>query len=123
MTRAPLRGVLRPGRLVIVDLRDEFIEKDEALGLFVLLLQVFAEATYQGRPFNRLVVFDDSSRRPRRRSVQPAPQYTIHSSSRAFQRARFWDCLAAPTTTARCSRQRRRCDAAMLCRAAALSRL
>lgn len=52
--------VLRPGRLVIVDLRDEFIEKDEALGLFVVLLQVFAEATYQGRSFNKLVVFDEA---------------------------------------------------------------
>jgi DNA phosphorothioation-dependent restriction protein DptH len=31
-----LSEVLRPGRLVIVDLRDEFIEKDEALGLFVV---------------------------------------------------------------------------------------
>jgi hypothetical protein len=55
-----LTDVIRPGRLVIVDLRDEFIEKDEALGLFVVLLQVFAEATYQGRPFNKLVVFDEA---------------------------------------------------------------
>ena len=55
-----LVNVLRPGRLVIVDLRDEFIEKDEALGLFVVLLQVFAEATYQGHSFNKLVVFDEA---------------------------------------------------------------
>lgn len=55
-----LTGVVRPGRLVIVDLRDEFIEKDEALGLFVVLLQLFAEATYQGRSFNKLVVFDEA---------------------------------------------------------------
>ena len=55
-----LTDVLRPGRLVIVDLRDEFIEKDEALGLFVVLLQVFAEATYQGHVFNKLVVFDEA---------------------------------------------------------------
>jgi hypothetical protein len=55
-----LVDVVRPGRLVIVDLRDEFIEKDEALGLFVVLLQVFAEATYQGRHFNKLVVFDEA---------------------------------------------------------------
>ena len=31
------RVPLRPGRLVIVDLRDELVEKDEALGLFVVL--------------------------------------------------------------------------------------
>ena len=45
---------------MIVDLRDELIEKDEALGLFVVLLQMFAETTYQGRRFNKLVVFDEA---------------------------------------------------------------
>ena len=55
-----LTEVLRPGRLVIVDLRDEFIEKDEALGLFVVLLQMFADTTHQGRRFNKLVVFDEA---------------------------------------------------------------
>jgi DNA helicase HerA-like ATPase len=55
-----LMDVLRPGRLVIVDLRDELVEKDEALGLFVVLLQLFAETTYEGRPFNKLVVFDEA---------------------------------------------------------------
>ena len=54
-----------PGRLIIVDLRDEFIEKDEALGLFVVLLQLFADAKYrddQGveHSFNKLVVFDEA---------------------------------------------------------------
>ncbi len=60
-----LKDVIRPGRLIIVDLRDEFIEKDEALGLFVVLLQLFADAKYvdqQGteRSFNKLVVFDEA---------------------------------------------------------------
>jgi hypothetical protein len=55
-----LANVLRPGRLLIVDLRDELIEKDEALGLFVVLLQIFADATYRGRSFNKLVVFDEA---------------------------------------------------------------
>jgi DNA phosphorothioation-dependent restriction protein DptH len=55
-----LGQLLRPGRLVIVDLRDEFMEKDQALGLFVVLLQLFAEVTYQGRKFNKLVVFDEA---------------------------------------------------------------
>ena len=55
-----LGEVLRPGRLVIVDLRDEFMEKDQALGLFVVLLQLFAEVTYEGRKFNKLVVFDEA---------------------------------------------------------------
>jgi hypothetical protein len=55
-----LSSVIRPGRLIIVDLRDEFIEKDEALGLFVVLLQLFADAKYQGESFNKLVVFDEA---------------------------------------------------------------
>jgi DNA phosphorothioation-dependent restriction protein DptH len=55
-----LGDVLRPGRLLIVDLRDEYIEKDQALGLFVVLLQLFSEVTYEGRKFNKLVVFDEA---------------------------------------------------------------
>jgi len=55
-----LSTLIQPGRLVIVDLRDEFIEKDEALGLFVVLLQLFADAEYEGRKFNKLVVFDEA---------------------------------------------------------------
>lgn len=55
-----LTGVVKPGRLIIVDLRDEFIEKDEALGLFVVLLQLFADARIDGRSFNKLVVFDEA---------------------------------------------------------------
>lgn len=60
-----IKDEIRPGRLIIVDLRDEFIEKDEALGLFVVLLQLFADAKYrdaQGteHSFNKLVVFDEA---------------------------------------------------------------
>lgn len=55
-----LGSYLRPGRLVIVDLRDEFIGKDEALGLFVVLLQLFGDAKHEGRKFNKLVVFDEA---------------------------------------------------------------
>jgi len=57
---ASLMQVIRPGRLVIVDLRDEFIEKDQALGLFVVLLQLFADVRVEGRSFNKLVVFDEA---------------------------------------------------------------
>lgn len=55
-----LQDLIRPGRLIIVDLRDEYIEKDEALGLFVVMLQIFSEATYLGNTFNKLVVFDEA---------------------------------------------------------------
>ncbi|MGP4097186.1 methylation-associated defense system ATP-binding protein MAD8 [Nonomuraea sp. KM90] len=57
---ARVKELVRPGRMIIVDLRDEFIEKDEALGLFVVLMQLFAEAQDNGRRFNKLVVFDEA---------------------------------------------------------------
>lgn len=55
-----LQDLIRPGRLIIVDLRDEYIEKDEAFGLFVVMLQIFSEATYLGSAFNKMVVFDEA---------------------------------------------------------------
>ncbi len=57
---ARLQSLIRPGRVIIVDLRDEFIEKDEALGLFVVLLQLFSDAKHEGESFNKLVVFDEA---------------------------------------------------------------
>jgi hypothetical protein len=58
--RSRLGDLLRPGRTVIVDLRDEWVEKDEALGLFVVMLRIFAASRFQGREFNKLVVFDEA---------------------------------------------------------------
>jgi DNA helicase HerA-like ATPase len=55
-----LTSLIRPGRLVIVDLRDDLIEKDDALGLFVVLMQLFADARDGDRRFNKLVVFDEA---------------------------------------------------------------
>jgi DNA helicase HerA-like ATPase len=57
---ASLRQILRPGRLVIVDLRDEFIEREQALGLFVTMLNVFAGAGMGPGGFNKLIVFDEA---------------------------------------------------------------
>jgi DNA phosphorothioation-dependent restriction protein DptH len=56
----PLREKLYPGRLIIVDLRDELIETDEALGLFVVMLRVFAGATHNGKAFSKLIAFDEA---------------------------------------------------------------
>lgn len=56
-----LGEILRPGRLIIVDLRDEFIEKDDALGLFVIMLNIFSGVKqYEGRNFNKFIVFDEA---------------------------------------------------------------
>ena len=55
-----LGPLLKPGHLLIVDLRDEFLEKDQALGLFVVMMQIFSEVSYNGGSFNKLVVFDEA---------------------------------------------------------------
>jgi hypothetical protein len=56
-----LREVLKPGRLIVVDLRDEFIDKDEALGLFVIMLNIFSSVkTINQNPFNKFIVFDEA---------------------------------------------------------------
>jgi hypothetical protein len=56
-----IRDILKPGRLVIVDLRDEFIVRDEALGLFVIMLNIFSGVkTYKEKSFNKFIVFDEA---------------------------------------------------------------
>ena len=45
---------------MIVDLRDEWIEKEEALGLFVVMMRIFASSRSQGKEFNKLVIFDEA---------------------------------------------------------------
>lgn len=56
-----LQRHLRPGRLIIVDLRDEFIQKDEALGLFVVMLNIFSSVMeVDGKRFNKFIVFDEA---------------------------------------------------------------
>jgi len=56
-----LKDSLKPGRLVIVDLRDEFIDKDEALGLFVIMLNIFSSVkNIGGKHFNKFIVFDEA---------------------------------------------------------------
>src|SRR5690606_8928660 len=56
-----LKEAIKPGRLVIVDLRDEFIEKDEALGLFVIMLNIFSGVKeIEGQSFNKFIVFDEA---------------------------------------------------------------
>lgn len=54
-----LAEAMRPGRLLIVDLRDEYIDKDEALGLFVVMLNIMANAGRQ-EGYNKLIVFDEA---------------------------------------------------------------
>lgn len=58
---ASLGGLMRPGRLIIVDLRDEFIEGDEAMGLFAVMLSILASVKEaDGKEFNKLMVFDEA---------------------------------------------------------------
>ena len=56
-----LKGYLKPGRLIIVDLRDELIAKEEALGLFVVILNIFSGVKeIDGKFFNKFIVFDEA---------------------------------------------------------------
>jgi len=56
-----LKQLLKPGRLLLVDLRDEFIEKDDALSIFVVMLNIFAAARQEdGSTFNKFIVFDEA---------------------------------------------------------------
>ena len=56
-----LQDYLHPGRLIIVDLRDEFIDKDEALGLFVVMMNIFSgKSEHNGVGFNKFIVFDEA---------------------------------------------------------------
>ncbi|MEV7435280.1 methylation-associated defense system ATP-binding protein MAD8 [Streptomyces griseoviridis] len=55
-----IKDLARPGRLIVVDLRSDDIEKSDALSLFVVLMHLFSEATDDGRSFNKLVVFDEA---------------------------------------------------------------
>lgn len=58
--QADLRSLLQPGRTIIVDLRDEWLEKEDALGLFVVIMKTFSQAKYGGKEFNKLMVFDEA---------------------------------------------------------------
>ncbi|XYH97114.1 hypothetical protein ACMHYB_56650 [Sorangium sp. So ce1128] len=58
-TRSPVE-LLQPGRTIIVDLRDEWIEKDEALELFVVMMRIFAAQKRGGHDFNKLIIFDEA---------------------------------------------------------------
>jgi hypothetical protein len=51
---------VRPGRLVIVDIRDELIEQDEALAIFMVLLNRFGQVEDGTKSFNKIIVFDEA---------------------------------------------------------------
>jgi DNA phosphorothioation-dependent restriction protein DptH len=55
-----LKSHIKSGRLIIVDLRDEFLQRKEALALLIVLLQIFAEATDAGKPLQKMCVFDEA---------------------------------------------------------------
>ncbi|TAF65683.1 MAG: ATP-binding protein [Cytophagales bacterium] len=56
-----LKNLVRPGRLLLVDLRDELIEKEDALSIFVIMLNIFASAKREdGSAFNKFIVFDEA---------------------------------------------------------------
>ena len=59
-TAPGIGSYVKPGRVIIIDARDEFIEKDEVFALLLVMLQVFSASTYLGKPVNKLIVFDEA---------------------------------------------------------------
>jgi DNA helicase HerA-like ATPase len=45
---------------VIVDIRDELIEQEEALAVFMVLLNRFGQVTDETTQFNKIIVFDEA---------------------------------------------------------------
>lgn len=55
-----LSDYLKPSKLIIIDMRDEFIHKDQALGLFVTALDIFSSTNNSENKFNKFIVFDEA---------------------------------------------------------------
>ncbi|MCM8568890.1 ATP-binding protein [Gramella jeungdoensis] len=55
-----LSNYLNPSKLIIIDMRDEFIHKDQALGLFVTALDIFSATNSSENQFNKFIVFDEA---------------------------------------------------------------
>jgi hypothetical protein len=70
---ADITSHIRPGRLVIVDLRDPYIEEDQALALFMVLLGRFGEVDDPSvGAFNKLIVFDEAHKYMRNEGLTTA---------------------------------------------------
>jgi hypothetical protein len=72
-----VKDYIKPGRLVLVDLRDEYIQKKEALSLLIVLLQLFADTTDNGKPLQKFVVFDEAHKYMRDPSLVDSLTETI----------------------------------------------
>lgn len=58
---ASVSDALRPGRLVIVDLCDEFIDDSDALSLFIAMMGIFSRANSSER-INKLMAFAEANK-------------------------------------------------------------
>lgn len=58
---APVSDTLRPGRLVIVDLCDEFIDDSDAFSLFIAMMGIFSRANPSER-INKLMAFAEANK-------------------------------------------------------------
>lgn len=55
-----LQKFVKPGTLVIVDLRNEMLDKDEAMRILIVLLSRFNNVKIDGKNVNKLVVLDEA---------------------------------------------------------------
>jgi hypothetical protein len=74
---------LRPGRLIQIDLRDEWMEQDEALTLFALLTSVLVLHPDQNEtsPFRILLAYDEAHKFARNKAIREQ-MYTIAAERR-----------------------------------------
>lgn len=55
-----LKSLIRPGRLTLLDLRDEMLESDEAMRLCLIALKLFSNVKEEGRNINKLIILDEA---------------------------------------------------------------
>lgn len=55
-----LEDLIKPGRNIIVDLRDELMHPDDAFALLQVVLQIVAGARHNGKKFPKAVCFDEA---------------------------------------------------------------
>jgi hypothetical protein len=55
-----LKQLVKPGRLTLVDLRDEMLESDEAMRLCLIALKLFSNVKIDGHWISKLIILDEA---------------------------------------------------------------
>jgi hypothetical protein len=80
----------------VVGLRDEFIEKNQALGVFVVELNIFTGTrTDDGSVFNKLIVFDEAHKYITNSDLTPHVVEVIRQMRHQGVYIELWTCICA----------------------------